>query len=71
MDCNSDESSDFTKMTVTEIQNFWLTAVLTVNGYNKAALAKIPAMLCKKTYLPSIHNVHDKVCHENESALFI
>ena len=39
MDCNSDESSDFTKMMVTEIKKFLVDRGFIVDGYNKAALA--------------------------------
>ena len=70
MACSSDESSDFTKMTVTEIKKFLVDRGVTVNGYNKAALAEI-ASAVQKMKLPSIHNVHDKVCKENEDELFI
>ena len=70
MACSSDESSDFTKMTVTEIKKFLVVRGVTVNGYNKAALAEI-ASAVQKMKLPSIHNVHDKVCKENEDELFI
>ena len=68
MDCN--ELNDFTKMTVIEIKKFLVDRCVTVNGYNKAALAKI-ASAVQKMKLPCIHNVHDKVCKENEDELFI
>ena len=70
MDCNSDESRDFTKMTVTEIKKFLVDRGVTVNGYNKAALAEI-ASAVQKMKLPCIHNLHDKVSKENEDELFI
>ena len=70
MDCNSGESRDFTKMTVTEIKKFLVDCGVTVNGYNKAALAEI-ASAVQKMKLPCIHNLHDKVCKENEDELFI
>ena len=70
MDCNSDESRDFTKMTVTEIKKFSVDRGVTVNGYKQAALAEI-ASAVQKMKLLCIHNLHDKVCKENEDELFI
>ena len=61
MDCNSDESRDFTKMMVTEIKKFLVDHDVTVNSYNKNALAEIVSAV-QKIKLPCIHNLHDKVC---------
>ena len=51
-------------------QVIWFDRGVTVNDYNKAALAEIASPV-QKMKLPSIHNVHHKVCKENEDELFI
>ena len=43
---------------------------VTVNGYNKGALAEI-ANSVRKMDIPSIHTMHDKVCGEKGNELFI
>ncbi len=68
MASNSAESSDFNKMTVTEIKKFLVDRGVSVSGYNKAALVEIASSV-RKMKLPCSHNVHDEACRENE--LFI
>ncbi len=47
MATNSIESSDFNKMTVTEIKNCLVDHGVSVSGYNKAALVKIASSVRK------------------------
>ena len=68
MASNSAESSDFNKMTVTEIKKFLVDRGVSVSGYNKAALVEIASSV-RKMKLPCSYNAHDEACRENE--LFI
>ncbi len=62
MASNSAESSDFNKMTVTEIKKFLVDRGVSVGGYNKAALVEIASV--RKMKLPCSHNVHNEACGE-------
>ena len=70
MASNTEESSDFQKMTVLELKKYLVDRAVTVNGYNKGALAEI-ANSVHKMDIPCIHTMHDKVCGEKGNELFI
>ena len=61
MASNTEESSDFQKMTVLELKKCLVDRGVTVNGYNKGALAEF-ANSVRKMDIPCIHTMHDKVC---------
>ena len=72
MASNTEESSDFQKMTVLELKKYLdlVDQGVTVNGYNKGALAEI-ANSVRKMDIPCIHTMHHKVCGEKGNELFI
>ena len=70
MASNTEESSDFQKMTVFELKKYLVDRGITVNGYNNGALAEI-ANSVRKMDIPCIHTMHDKVCGGKGNELFI
>ena len=67
---NTEESSDFQKMTVLELKKYLVDQGVAVNGYNKGALAEI-ANSVRKMDIPCIQTMHDKVCGETGNELLI
>ena len=59
MASNTEESSDFQKVTVLELKKYLVDRGVTVNGYNKGALAEI-ANSVHKMDIPCIHTMQMK-----------